>query len=98
MPLLSLRDKAVLHAVDRYMFLCVCPLILIAQLLLLKVYYDNAILRQRQGTIFMAIVIFEVLTNVHLLMTASTHLPTQFTTRCTTITRESCRGHSRPSA
>jgi len=52
------RSRAILHEVDRYIFLILCPILLIFQILLLKIYYDNPVLRYKQGLLFMFIVIY----------------------------------------
>jgi hypothetical protein len=76
--------------VDRYAFLIVCPVILVLQLMVIVIYYQYSGLMQRSRNIFFGIAVFDLLINVHFLVTSGTPSPMQSTTRWRTQGRR-CR-------
>lgn len=79
------RDKAILHDIDRYAFMVLCPFILVLQLMIIAIYYRYSNLMQRPRNIFFGIVVFELLINLHFLATSSTLLSIKSTTLYRTL-------------
>lgn len=52
------RDKAILHDVDRYLFLILCPIVFILQILILCIYKKYSQLMQKPKNVFFGIVVF----------------------------------------
>ena len=71
--ILLARNILILHDLDRYFFLVLCPLILIFQLMILYTYLTNTRLLAKPGNIFFGVVIIETCLNLLLFIFASTY-------------------------
>lgn len=67
----SFRGKATMQDADRYAFLIASPILIIAELVLLKFYYDNPKIIGRTGIIISVIILFEIFLNLHFFISAS---------------------------
>lgn len=72
----------ILHAIDRWAFLTVCPVLLVFQVLFLVTYKQNPQLLVKPGNIFCGIVVIELALNVHLLANAGIYQNIKSTGRC----------------
>ena len=91
------RSRAILHDVDRYLFLVLCPMVFSLQILILCIYKKYSQLMQKPKNVFFGIVVFELLINLHFFTTASNHHPTQSTTPSRTQAKK-CPAPSHTSA
>jgi hypothetical protein len=81
------RSRAILHDVDRYLFLVLCPIVFTLQILILCIYRKYSQLMQKPKNVFFGIVVFELLINLHFFTTASNRPLTQSTTALKTRAR-----------
>lgn len=65
-----LRGKVILQNVDRYAFLIVSPMLVLLELIILKFYYHNPKILGQPGILYIVIIAFELLFNIHFIASA----------------------------
>lgn len=65
------RNILVLHLIDRYLYLILCPILIVLECVTFAIFAQHKQLRERPGDIIMGILLTSIILNVHFLATAS---------------------------